>query len=195
MSMLKYYIYNPTNYVWWGAIWSLFKSVDSLDSKGCNCTLELVDAALAGKIKLDDYDEDGCVVFDLQRFERKVEKNRRLEKARRHKHEKPLLTDFDDLVDGGVLADTVSALHTEDIAKNIIDNAELKWALKSLDEKLLDFIVIDKVNIKVALLQANKGIPESIQLVKDIVKKYPYMGEIIHIILSSGKPLEEILEV
>lgn len=40
----------------------------------------------------------------------------------------------------------------------------------SLDEKLLDFIVIDKVNIKVALLQANKGIPESIQLVKDIVK-------------------------
>ena len=30
---------------------------------------------------------------------------------------------------------------------------------------------------------------------EDIVKKYPYMGEIIHIILSCGKPLEEVLEV
>lgn len=195
MSMLKYYVYNPTNYVWWGDIWSLFKPVDSVDSRGCSCTLEVVDAALAGKIKFEDYDEDGCVVFDLQRFERKVEKNRRLEKARRHKHEKPLLDDYDDLAEGGVVTSCVSALQTEDIAKNIIDNAELDWALKSLDEKLLDFIVIDKVNIKVALLQANKGIPESIQLVKDIVKKYPYMGEIIHIILSCGKPLEEVLEV
>ena len=134
-------------------------------------------------------------MFDLRKYEQKVEKFRKLEQARRHKNEKPLLDDYDDLAEGGVGISSVPALQTEDIAKNIIDNAELDWALKSLDEKLLDFIVIDKVNIKVALLQANKGIPESIQLVKNIVKKYPYMGEIIHIILSCGKPLEEVLEV
>ena len=192
MSLLRTYSFNEIDYIDSGSLWSMFKDIASADSSGCSCTLEVVEAVLSGKLKIEHYDSDGNVVFDLRKYERKVEKLRKLEQARRHKNEKPLL---DDLAEGGVITSSVPALQTEDIAKNIIDNAELQWALKSLDEKLLDFIVIDKVNIKVALLQANKGIPESIQLVKDIVKKYPYMGEIIHIILSCGKPLEEVLEV
>lgn len=195
MSLLRTYSFNEIDYIDSGSLWSMFKDIASVDSRGCSCTLEVVEAVLAGKLKMEHYDLEGNVVFDLRRYERKVEKLRKLEQARRHKNEKPLLDDYDDLAEGGVGISSVLALQTEDIAKNIIDNAELDWALKSLDEKLLDFIVIDKVNIKVALLQANKGIPESIQLVKDIVKKYPYMGEIIHIILSCGKPLEEVLEV
>lgn len=195
MSLLRTYSFNEIDYIDSGSLWSMFKDIASADSRVCSCTLEVVEAVLSGKLKIEHYDLDGNVVFDLRKYERKVEKLRKLEQARRHKNEKPLLDDYDDLAEGGVITSSIPALQTEDIAKNIIDNAELDWALKSLDEKLLDFIVIDKVNIKVALLQANKGIPESIQLVKDIVKKYPYMGEIIHIILSCGKPLEEVLEV
>lgn len=195
MSLLRTYSFNEIDYIDSGSLWSMFKDIASIESRGCSCTLEIVEAVLSGKLKIEHYDSDGNVVFDLRKYERKVEKLRKLEQARRHKNEKPLLDDYDDLAEGGVITSSVPALQTEDIAKNIIDNAELDWALKSLDEKLLDFIVIDKVNIKVALLQANKGIPESIQLIKDIVKKYPYMGEIIHIILSCGKPLEEVLEV
>lgn len=192
---MRSYLYDKTVWHDMGSLWSMFKDIASIESRGCSCTLEVVEAVLSGKLKIENYDSDGNVVFDLRKYERKVEKLRKLEQARRHKNEKPLLDDYDDLAEGGVVADAVPALQTEDIAKNIIDNAELDWALKSLDEKLLDFIVLDKVNIKVALLQANKGIPESIELIKDIVKKYPYMGEIIHIILSCGKPLEEVLEV
>lgn len=195
MSLLRTYSFNEIDYIDSGSLWSMFKEIASADSRGCSCTLEVVEAVLSGKLKMEHYDSNGNVVFDLRKYEHKVEKLRKLELARRHKNEKPLLDDYDDLAEGGVITSSVPALQTEDIAKNIIDNAELQWALKSLDEKLLDFIVLDKVNIKVALLQANKGIPESIQLVKDIVKKYPYMGEIIHIILSCGKPLEEVLEV
>ena len=195
MSLLRTYSFNEIDYIDSGSLWSMFKDIASVDSRGCSCTLEVVEAVLAGKLKMEHYDLEGNVVFDLRRYERKVEKLRKLEQARRHKNEKPLLDDYDDLAEGGVGISSVLALQTEDIAKNIIDNAELDWALKSLDEKLLDFIVIDKLNIKVALLQANKGIPESIELVKDIVKKYPYMGEIIYIILSCGKPLEKVLEV
>lgn len=195
MSLLRTYSFNEIDYIDSGSLWSMFKEIASADSRGCSCTLEVVEAVLSGKLKIEHYDSDGNVVFDLRKYERKVEKLRKLELARRHKNEKPLLDDYDDLAEGGVITSSIPALQTEDIAKNIIDNAELQWALKSLDEKLLDFIVLDKVNIKVALLQANKGIPESIQLVKDIVKKYPYMGEIIYIILSCGKPLEKVLEV
>lgn len=195
MSLLRTYSFNEIDYIDSGSLWSMFKEIASADSRGCSCTLEVVEAVLSGKLKIEHYDSDGNVVFDLRKYERKVEKLRKLELARRHKNEKPLLDDYDDLAEGGVITSSIPALQTEDIAKNIIDNAELDWALKSLDEKLLDFIVIDKVNIKVALLQANKGIPESIELVKDIVKKYPYMGEIIYIILSCGKPLEKVLEV
>ena len=183
--MMRSYLYDKTVWHDMDSLWSMFKDIASA----------VVEAVLSGKLKIEHYDSDGNVVFDLRRYERKVEKLRKLEQARRHKNEKPLLDDYDDLAEGGVGISSVLALQTEDIAKNIIDNAELDWALKSLDEKLLDFIVIDKVNIKVALLQANKGIPESIELVKDIVKKYPYMGEIIYIILSCGKPLEKVLEV
>ena len=172
MSLLRTYSFNEIDYIDSGSLWSMFKDIASVDSRGCSCTLEVVEAVLAGKLKMEHYDLEGNVVFDLRRYERKVEKLRKLEQARRHKNEKPLLDDYDDLAEGGVGISSVLALQTEDIAKNIIDNAELDWALKSLDEKLLDFIVIDKVNIKVALLQANKGIPESIELVKDIVKKY-----------------------
>ena len=193
--MMRSYLYDKTVWHDMGSLWSMFKDIASIESRGCSCTLEVVEAVLSGKLKMEHYDSNGNVVFDLRKYEHKVEKLRKLELARRHKNEKPLLDDYDDLAEGGVITSSVPALQTEDIAKNIIDNAELDWALISLDEKLLDFIVIDKVNIKVALLQANKGIPESIQLVKDIVKKYPYMGEIIHIILSCGKPLEEVLEV
>ena len=193
--MMRSYLYDKTVWHDMGSLWSMFKDIASIESRGCSCTLEVVEAVLSGKLKIEHYDSDGNVVFDLRKYEHKVEKLRKLELARRHKNEKPLLDDYDDLAEGGVITSSIPALQTEDIAKNIIDNAELDWALISLDEKLLDFIVIDKVNIKVALLQANKGIPESIQLVKDIVKKYPYMGEIIHIILSCGKPLEEVLEV
>lgn len=193
--MMRSYLYDKTVWHDMGSLWSMFKDIASIESRGCSCTLEVVEAVLSGKLKMEHYDSDGNVVFDLRKYEHKVEKLRKLELARRHKNEKPLLDDYDDLAEGGVITSSIPALQTEDIAKNIIDNAELQWALKSLDEKLLDFIVLDKVNIKVALLQANKGIPESIQLVKDIVKKYPYMGEIIHIILSCGKPLEEVLEV
>lgn len=195
MSLLRTYSFNEIDYIDSGSLWSMFKEIASADSRGCSCTLEVVEAVLSGKLKIEHYDLEGNVVFDLRRYERKVEKLRKLELARRHKNEKPLLDDYDDLAEGGVITSSIPALQTEDIAKNIIDNAELQWALKSLDEKLLDFIVLDKVNIKVALLQANKGIPESIELVKDIVKKYPYMGEIIYIILSCGKPLEKVLEV
>ena len=191
MSLLRTYSFNQIDYIDSGSLWSMFKDIASADSRGCSCTLEVVEAVLSGKLKIEHYDSDGNVVFDLRKYERKVEKLRKLEQARRHKNEKPLLDDYDDLAEGGVITSSVPALQTEDIAKNIIDNAELDWALKSLDEKLLDFIVIDKVNIKVALLRANKGIPESIELVKDIVKKYPYMEKSFTLFLAVASDLKK----
>lgn len=146
MSLLRTYSFNEIDYIDSGSLWSMFKEIASADSRGCSCTLEVVEAVLSGKLKIEHYDSDGNVVFDLRKYERKVEKLRKLELARRHKNEKPLLDDYDDLAEGGVITSSIPALQTEDIAKNIIDNAELQWALKSLDEKLLDFIVLDKVN-------------------------------------------------
>lgn len=195
MSMLRSYSFVKEDYINMGRLWSIFKPVARLDSKGCDCVLEIVESALAGKLKIESVDTDGNVIFDLERYERKVEKNCKLEQARRHKREKVLVDDYDDLETEGVLVDTISALQTEDIAESIVNNAELEWALKSLDENFFDLLVYEKMHIKIALLQANKGIPASIQLIKKVVNKYPVIAEIIHIILSCGKPLEEILKV
>lgn len=195
MSLLRSYSFDKLSFVDMGKIWSIFRSVASLNSKGCSCTLEVVEAVLDGTLELKYFDVDGNVIFDLERYERKVEKNRRLEQARRHKREKILLDDYDDVEDGGVVADMIPALHTEDIAESIVDHAELEWALKYVDERFNELLACERVDIRVALLQANKGIPESIQLVKNIVYEYPLVGEAIHVILSCGIPLNEVVKV
>lgn len=117
MSLLRTYSFNQIDYIDSGSLWSMFKDIASADSRGCSCTLEVVEAVLSGKLKIEHYDSDGNVVFDLRKYERKVEKLRKLEQARRHKNEKPLLDDYDDLAEGGVITSSVPALQTEDIAK------------------------------------------------------------------------------
>jgi hypothetical protein len=96
MSLLRTYSFNEIDYIDSGSLWSMFKDIASADSRGCSCTLEVVEAVLSGKLKIEHYDSDGNVVFDLRKYERKVEKLRKLEQARRHKNEKPLLDDYDD---------------------------------------------------------------------------------------------------
>lgn len=115
--MMRSYLYDKTVWYDMDSLWSMFKDIASADSRGCSCTLEVVEAVLAGKLKMEHYDLDGNVVFDLRKYEQKVEKFRKLEQARRHKNEKPLLDDYDDLAEGGVGISSVPALQTEDIAK------------------------------------------------------------------------------
>ena len=114
MSLLRTYSFNEIDYIDSGSLWSMFKDIASIESRGCSCTLEVVEAVLSGKLKIEHYDSDGNVVFALRKYEHKVEKLRKLELARRHKNEKPLLDDYDDLAEGGVVADAVPALQTED---------------------------------------------------------------------------------
>lgn len=173
-------------------IWSLFKHYLELDCE-CTCSLEIVEAAIKGRIPLDKLDGEGDVIFDLERYVHKFDKHRRMEKSRYYKRVKYLANDIDEADGSGVFADAISSMQITGNYENIIDNCELEWALKCLDEKVMHFMVCDKVNIKVALIQANKGVPESIALIKKLVDKYPFMDELLHIILGCGRPLEEVL--
>lgn len=184
--------YNFNSEIDMGKVWSLFKDFAKLDGE-CTCSCEIVEATLKGSIPLDKLDEDENVQFDLQRYVHKFDKHRRMEQSRHYKKVKYLADNMDDTDGSRVLADAVYSLHSEDEYEKLINDSELEWALKHLDEMSLDFIILYKVDIKTTLLQANKGIPESIKLIKGIVEQYPFMGKLLHIILQCGKPLEEVL--
>lgn len=79
--MMRSYLYDKTVWYDMDSLWSMFKDIASADSRGCSCTLEVVEAVLAGKLKMEHYDLDGNVVFDLRKYEQKVEKFRKLEQA------------------------------------------------------------------------------------------------------------------
>lgn len=137
MSLLRTYSFNEIDYIDSGSLWSMFKDIASADSRGCSCTLEVVEAVLSGKLKIEHYDSDGNVVFDLRKYERKVEKLRKLEQARRHKNEKPLLDDYDDLAEGGVITSFV----TRYMDDNDVEDADFKLEGAAYDNLGLDTVV------------------------------------------------------
>lgn len=49
-----------------------------------------------------------------------------------------------------------------------------------------------RLDIIVCMKQAVRGIPQSIASLKNLVAEVPQIGEFVKIILSSGKPLNEL---
>lgn len=49
--MMRSYLYDKTVWYDMDSLWSMFKDIASADSRGCSCTLEVVEAVLAGKLK------------------------------------------------------------------------------------------------------------------------------------------------
>lgn len=168
------------------AVWSLFEKMDEL-SEPLECSLEVIDAAMAGRLDLDH--------FDLSAYAKTVKKNERLANFRVGSKLLPIVFDYneEDAEPYGV-PESVVSIYAEpvDAYEAIVDDEEVRYAVTELTNMNHDITSYYRIDFVRCMTQALKGIPASINLLKQLVCDDPYIGELIRAILSSGHPFCEL---
>lgn len=167
-------------------VWDLFKDANEIGSR-LDYTLEIIDAALTGNI---DFNRE----FELEKYINSIRRTRRLEALREAKKTVHITEDsYDDEETSGVSSDRVSYFvdGTDEYAI-LEDSFELQYAIDKFNSLQDYFMVNARCDVKYAVRQALKGIPDSIELLKNLCSDYPVAGELLRIILGSGYKYEEI---
>lgn len=168
-------------------IWELFKDANKLGSR-LDYTLEIIDAALEGHIDLGKK-------FELEKYINRINHVRRLEALREAKKVVHITDDSGDDEENtsGVSSDKLSYFaDSTDEYKALEDRCEFQYAVSKFNSMRKYFMVNAKCDVKTVIHQALKGIPDSVELLKELCNDYPMAGELLKIILSSGYKYEEI---
>ncbi len=188
-------------------IWLLFHDMMS-SSKEFDCSIEVVTAAIRGKIDLDKVEselveaeingvglEGRKKTFSLLAYDAKVRRNRKLAAGESAKKNLRIveLNDGEESQPYGVSEGVVTLCADKpDEYGACEDEIDLQFALRGLQDSFRDILVWCKVDVWLCMEQALKGIPESVALLKNLVQEFPYVGEYVRVILSCGKPFGEL---
>lgn len=161
------------------------------EGKKISRTSEIIYAGIQGGIDLDGY-------FNLEAYERAIEKNENLSAYAKRKKE--MYIDFDCSSDefdtvckqGGIQADKINIKKVRDEYEEFMDADELVRAVARVKSLNNDFVIVEEVDIIEALCLALKGIPQAVKELKRICSFYPTISEDIKVILGSGKEVEEV---
>lgn len=170
---------------------NLFKSLVDENGKKISYASEIVFAALAGNIKLDDS-------FNIDAYTSTIRKNERLctDKKRMYESNYTLNSDYDDgeLLDLGYCSlhntDTIS--DSDDYTK-FEDNEFLQYSISMLKEINKDFISDYGIDLVFCIKRALGGIPSALAILKDICNNFDNIKDMIYALLTSEKDLDSIL--
>ena len=167
-------------------IWDLFKDANEIGSR-LDYTLEIIDAAMSGNIDLSRE-------FELEKYINSINRTRKLEALREAKKVVHITEDsYDDEENSGVSSDRISYFVDSTDEYEILENSfELRYAINKFNSLQEYFLVNAKCDVKFAVRQALRGIPDSIELLKNLCNDYPVAAELLKIILGSGYTYEEI---
>ncbi|MDE7476812.1 MAG: hypothetical protein K2M91_02490, partial [Lachnospiraceae bacterium] len=167
-------------------VWGLFKDANELGSR-LDYTLEIVDAAVAGNI---DFENE----FKLEAYINRINHMRRLEALRESKKVVYVADDSDDASDtSGVVPDKQMCFaDASDAYADFADACELQYAVEKLNSLNGYFMVNAGCDVKLAVRQALRGIPDSVELLKGLCEDYPVAADLLKIILGSGQPYESM---
>lgn len=167
-------------------VWGLFEKMDKLDEP-LDCSLEVIDAAISGRLDVDN--------FDLLAYAKTVKKNETLVNHRKGIKNLPIIADggVED-VDPYGISESVVAEYVESVDEyeNVDKEDEIRFAveeLTNLKHELLSYYRVDFVR---CMTQALKGLPASIDTLKQLVSDNPYVGDLMKIVLSSGYSFAEL---
>lgn len=169
---------------------NLFKSLVDEKGKKISYASEIVFAALAGNIKLDDS-------FNIDAYISTIRKNERLCTNKKSMYESSytLNSDFDDeLLDLGYcsLHNTDNISDSDDYTK-FEDNEFLKYSVSMLKEINKDFISDYGIDLVFCIKRALGGIPSALAILKDVCKNFDNIKDMIYALLTSEKDLDSIL--
>lgn len=161
-------------------VWELFEKANELGTK-LDYTLEIIEAAMQGRI---DFEKD----FKLKEYVASIDRARRLEGLREAKRAVHVTDVSDDEDSSGV----PYPVDDRDDYEELENKFELQQAVDRFNEMQNYFLVNAKCDSKLAVRQALRGIPESIELVKNLCDEYPIAADLLKIILGSGYSYEQI---
>lgn len=168
-------------------IWELFKDAKDLGTKW-DYTLEILNAAQEGRI---DFQKE----FNLGGYIQKIESIQRMKSGKRAKRWKSICSDFDEWnEDSHFVSEDIVSQYAEqvDTYKEVENEDELKYAVDEINKLSRKILIEHRLDIYKCMEQGARGIPETIELLKDLVSKDAHVGEILKIILSSGYKLKEL---
>ena len=169
---------------------------------------EIIDAIHSGTAKVNmskvvdaviNNDKDALKrVFNIEAYVNSIKKNQRLVNntaARKKLH--ICEVDDDGTVEAYGVTESVISNYAEqkDEYEEFIDNEETLYAVEQLYSMRSELMIEHRLDIIVCMKQAVRGIPQSIACLKKLVTEVPQIGELIRIVLSSGKPVSELFYV
>jgi len=170
---------------------NLFKSLVDENGKKISYASEIVFAALAGNIKLDDS-------FNIDAYISTIRKNERLciDKKRIYESSYTLNSgcDEDGVLDLGYCSQhsTDSISDSDDYTK-IEDDEFLQYSVSMLKEINKDFISDYGIDLIFCIKRALGGIPSALATLKDVCNNFDNIKDMIHALLTSEKDLDSIL--
>lgn len=169
---------------------NLFSSLVEEKEKKISYASEIVFAALAGNIKLDDS-------FNIDAYTSTIRKNERLctDKKRMYESSYTLNSDCDDgLLDLGYCSqhNTENISDSDDYIK-FEDNEFLQYSVSVLKEINKDFISDYGIDLIFCIKRALGGIPSAVDVLKDICNNFDNIKDMIYALLTSEKDLDSIL--
>lgn len=169
---------------------------------------EIIDAIHSGTAKVNmskvvdavskNDDEALKKAFNIEAYVNSIKKNQRLVNntaARKKLH--ICEVDDDGTVEAYGVTESVISNYAEqkDEYEEFIDNEETLYAVEQLYSMRSELMIEHRLDIIVCMKQAVRGIPQSIACLKKLVTEVPQIGELIRIVLSSGKPVSELFYV
>lgn len=166
----------------------LFSGCEELGDE-LDYTVEIIEAALSGKINLEK-------PFNIVSYVRAVKKHERLEGERRAKkllHIQTNNPDDDTLEPYSIKEENIQigVVEKSDFEK-LEDIYELQDAVNYIRSVESELVVCENIFIIKVIRQALKGIPDSINILKDICNFYTDVAEALKIILQSNEAFEDL---
>ena len=131
--------------------------------------------------------------FNLIGYIREIQKNNSIkayEKAKKVKNIKFGVSEDAENEDGvseGRIVDT------RDDYEKLIDNYEVRWAIKRLKTIRKDMLVGFNVNIVATIEKALSGYPQAVETLSTLCDEIDEISKILHILLESGENVSELL--
>lgn len=167
-------------------IWGLFEEWEKTNAP-FEYVLEIIDAAASNKVDFDN--------FNLSAYNKAVRKNVSKGSSRRKNKVLHIVNDIEDISSEpyGVAESIVSIYaEQEDEYKKLEDEEELAYAIEEIRNLNGVVFYTYRVDMLHCIKQALKGLPESINILKNLVDNDSFIGDLLKIVLESGQPFAEL---
>lgn len=172
---------------------SLFKELIYKPEINLEHTNEIIVAGLRGNISEN---------FSLSAYEYGIKKKEDLAKINKAKKNKNIsldaeqdnsLASYFDISMSQLDNEVVKTSDLRDEYEKLLDEDELKYAIKEIKGLQKDIFIKEQVNVIGGLKDALNGVPVAIRTMRELCEKYERINELVEIILSSKIPLESYL--